>query len=111
MDELERILEDQESIEPSSGLTDAVMRAVLSEAQAPPPISFPWVRMLVGMGLCAGLIMAGVVLALIYGLPATPSVEPRWLSIDPQTAFSVGVPLATILLSLFALRLSLRAMR
>jgi hypothetical protein len=76
MDELERILEEGETVEPSSGLTDAVMRAVLEEVTAPPPVPFPWLRLMVGMGFCAGLVAIGVVVALVQGLPEPPSVEP-----------------------------------
>jgi hypothetical protein len=118
MDELERILEQDESIEPSSGLTEAVMRAVLDEAAASPPVPFPWKRMIVGMGVCVGLLAAGVVVALIQGLPQPSGAETRSLgallstmSLDPQAAFTIGVPLASILFSLLVLRLSMRAMR
>jgi hypothetical protein len=87
------------------------MRAVLAEVTAPPPVPFPWLRLMVGVGFCAGLVAIGVVVALVQGLPEPPSVEPSSMSLNPQTALVVGAPLATILLSLIAVRLSLRAMR
>ena len=43
-DDLDRILSDQDEIEPSSGFVSSVMHAVRVEAAAPQPIPFPWVR-------------------------------------------------------------------
>ena len=43
-DDLDRILSDQDEIEPSSGFVSSVMHAVRVEATAPQPIPFPWVR-------------------------------------------------------------------
>ena len=111
MDELERILELEERIEPSSGLTDSVMRAVLEEAVAPPPLPFPWMRMVLGMGACVGLIVVGVVVAAVRGLPDPPPVDPSVAAFDSALAVSVGLPLITLLLTWFASRWSLRAMR
>jgi hypothetical protein len=111
VDELERILEEDERIEPSSGLADAVMRAVLDEAGAPPPVPFPWLRLALGMGACLALLATGVAVALIQGLPEPASLEPNGQGLDPRMVTTVGVPLGTLLLTFLASRVALRAMR
>lgn len=53
---IDRILSSEEELIPSSGFTAAVMERIREEAAAPPPIPFPWRRMVPGMVLgCAGL--------------------------------------------------------
>jgi hypothetical protein len=58
-DSVDRILADDESIEPSSGFAGAVMEAVRLEAQLP-AMRFPWARVCVGVGVGAILCLAGV---------------------------------------------------
>jgi len=111
MDELERILEQDDGLEPSSGLTDSVMRAVLEEASAPPPVPFPWVRLGLGMGGCVMLFAVAVVIAVVRGLPeVAPATETSFL-LDPQLGLSVGAPLGALLTAYLAFRLSIRATR
>jgi len=43
-DPIDRILDGEEEILPSSGFGASVMEAVRREAYAPPPIPFPWKR-------------------------------------------------------------------
>ena len=47
--ELDHILSREKEIVPSAKFTASVMDAIRSEAAAPPPISFPWVRALPGL--------------------------------------------------------------
>lgn len=63
-DELDRILCSGDVIEPSSGLTKAVMDAVREQAAGPPPLPFPWVRFAAGLVACGVLAASGTVLAL-----------------------------------------------
>ena len=111
MDELERILEENEELEPSSGLTDSVMRAVLEEASAPPPVPFPWVRLGLGMGGCVVLFAVAVVFAVAQGLPELAPATGRSFLLDPQLGLSVGAPLGALLTAYLAFRLSIRATR
>ena len=68
-DELDRMLRTHmnaptEQLTPSSGFTQSVMDAIREEATAPPPIPFPWKRLLpaaialvcamIGLGVFAG---------------------------------------------------------
>jgi hypothetical protein len=52
---LDRILSSDEQLVPSSGFVSAVMERVHEEAAAPPPIPFPWKRMLPGFAFAAGV--------------------------------------------------------
>ena len=111
VDELERILEEDEGLEPSSGLTDSVMRAVLEEASTPPPLRFPWVRLGLGMGGSLVLLVVAVAFAVAQGLPeAAPATDTSFL-LNPQLALSVGAPLGAVMMAYLAFRLSLGATR
>ena len=48
---LDRILAGEEELKPSSGFAESVMAQVMEESAAPPPIPFPWKRMLPGFVL------------------------------------------------------------
>jgi len=52
MDELDRILAEDDSLAPSRGFTARVMEAVDAAATEPPPLPFPWVRFAIGVGAC-----------------------------------------------------------
>ena len=109
MDELERILEEEEGLEPSSGLTDSVMRTILEEASAPPPLAFPWVRLGLGMGGGVLLLAVAVGVALAQGLPEA-ALATR-VALDPRLGLVVGAPLAALLTAYVAFRLSIRLTR
>jgi hypothetical protein len=64
------ILSSEEEILPSSGFVAAVMARVQDEAGAPPPIPFPWMRVLPGFALVAGVIGWVGVEAMRAGVPA-----------------------------------------
>ena len=53
---MDRLLAAEEELVPSSGFLAAVMERVQEEAQAPPPIPFPWKRAIPGMVLAAGVL-------------------------------------------------------
>ena len=108
MDELDRILEAQESIEASSGLADSIMRAVRQEAATPAPIHFPWVRLALGMGpALLGIVSIGM--ASLAGL--IPTTAERWdaspLLTHPAAA-SVGWTVLALAVSYVSYALSLR---
>ena len=108
MDELDRILEAQESIEPSSGLADSIMRAVRQEAATPTPIHFPWGRLALGMGT-ALIAVVSTGMASLAGL--IPTTAERWdislLLADPAAA-SVGWTVLALAVSYVSYALSLR---
>lgn len=52
-DELERLLQEDDSIEPSSGFAERVMRTVREDAMDLGPLRFPWRRALPGFAICA----------------------------------------------------------
>ena len=56
-DEIDRVLASQDSIIPSSGFAASVMEAVRRDAEAPPPIPFPWKRALPGLIYCMGALV------------------------------------------------------
>jgi hypothetical protein len=60
-EDIDRILEGEDEILPSSGFAASVMEAVRREAATPPPIPFPWKR--------AWPVAAAAVIALV-GAPA-----------------------------------------
>ena len=111
MDELERLLAADEGLEPSSGLTERVMRAVIDEAEALPPIAFPWRRSVIGLSACLLLLTVGLVMALAQGLPELvpgPELKPK---LDPRLVSSVGAPLGALVLAFVACRWSMRTTR
>ncbi len=59
MDELDRILSGDPHIEPSSGFSDDVMRAVSRSAEVPAPLPFPWGRLAIGSASCGMIAWAG----------------------------------------------------
>jgi hypothetical protein len=59
--ELDHILSREKEIVPSAKFTASVMDAIRSEAAAPPPIFFPWIRALPGVIAGAGALFWVVV--------------------------------------------------
>jgi hypothetical protein len=105
MDELDRTLLSEDPIEPSSGFTAAVMEAVRREASAPPPIEFPWRRMLAGQALAGGLTAAAVagVLAGVIPVPSLP-----WEGLEPADAWEMAKGPVLAAASLFVSWISVR---
>ena len=78
--DLDRILSQEEEILPSSGFAASVMEAVQREANATPPIPFPWKRALPGLcaaGLMLPLVIVASVLLLVHQ-PAAPPISAVW---------------------------------
>jgi hypothetical protein len=115
--ELDHILSREKEIVPSAKFTASVMGAIRSEAAAPPPISFPWVRAL--PGLIAGV---GALVWIVVQSPAGPGVSrattgaffQSWLDrLAPivQSAESTGIGwvLLSLILTFACWELTLRA--
>lgn len=80
--EIDRILSREDEILPSSGFAVSVMDAVRREAAAPPPIPFPWKRAL------PGLVVGGLVLALVLVAVILVIARPGGVSATPQFSMS-----------------------
>ncbi len=90
-DDLDRLLSHEPEIVPSSGFTASVMKAVRVQAQAPPPIPFPWKRALPGIA-AAVLSLAWIVFACVV---ACRTVEEPLLWSASRLQFSpCGTPRA-----------------
>ncbi|HKI11661.1 MAG TPA: hypothetical protein VKA02_06060 [Candidatus Acidoferrum sp.] len=114
-DDLDRSLSRQEEILPSSGFVASVMEAVRRQASAPPPIPFPWKRILPSL-TAAGLSFVSVVVASIpllrHGDPSRP-LPPQWLSIIASViaawkTFGANWIALALILSLASLKLTMR---
>ena len=88
---IDRILASEEALLPSSGFTSAVMERIREEAAAPPPILFPWKRILPGMVLgCAGLGWGAVELTRLAIAAAHQPQPPIALPIPDSALQSMG---------------------
>ncbi len=109
MDDLDRILSGDGPIVPSAGFVSRVMDAVQAEAAAPPPIPFPWRRLLPFPAVA--LVAAAVWLANVIQSP--PRAAPAWASVsfwlEGMAALRpLALPVAAVLLSLLLVEGSLR---
>ncbi len=109
MDDLDKILSRDEPIVPSAGFVSRVMDAVQAEAAAPPPIPFPWRRLLA----LPAVTLVATAAWLAEVIPSPPRAAPAWTSasfwIDGMAALRpLALPLAVILLSLLLVEGSLR---
>jgi hypothetical protein len=96
-DELDRMLRTHmnatsEQLTPSSGFTQSVMDAIRDEATVPPPIPFPWKRLLPA---AIALLCAIIGLIVFASRPAPPL--PSALS-PGSINFAINTPTATNLL-------------
>ena len=105
MDELDRILGSEEGLEPSSGLTRRVMEAVEQDRSTPPPIPFPWMRLLpalVGLGI---VVASAVYLAADLPGPTSELDVAKWL--EHPLAGPLGWAALSLIGSWVAVRLSM----
>ena len=107
-DDLDRVLSESREIRPSESFTGSVMTAVRREAEAPPPLAFPWKRALPGLAACATLTAVGVVMVLIAG-PSEPAAA-EWIGAGLAALRSAEVQwiAGSLLLSLLSFRGSMR---
>lgn len=67
-DELDDLLSREDSLEPSSGFAARVMASVTAQATAPPPLAYPWRRLVPGFAA-----LALVLVLLAWAAFASPS--------------------------------------
>ena len=107
MDDLDAVLNDEESITPSPGFAASVMRAVRLCASLSLPIRFPWLRFAVCLilGLVCLLSTSAIVLVADFSNPAFPEMA-YWVKSMHQVLAN-GVLYATLILigCLLAVRL------
>lgn len=115
MNDLDRILQDDHVIQPSSGFAARVMERVRAEAAAPAPIEFPWRRFLPGAISVAALLLIAVMLALAsFGTTpdageAAAAELPAWVSpalLQEPGAIAVVAVAASLALAWAAVRLT-----
>jgi hypothetical protein len=88
-DDLDNLLGSERPIEPSGAFADSVMRAVREEALAPPPIPFPWRRLILGVASAGCVVTATIVAPLLGGEMAPQFVTSlHWLE---QTLATSGL--------------------
>lgn len=103
--DLDQLLSHGPEIVPSSGFTASVMNAVRVQAQAPPPIPFPWKRALPGIA-AAVLSLAWIVFACVAAFSSNGGGAAPVLSISPaiqslwRAASWVLIALVTTVVSL-----------
>ena len=112
-EDLERILREDDTIEPSSGFADRVMRAVRDDAADLGPIGFPWSRVVPGLALCAVAVVVGI-FAVVGAGPAAPApgfareamtLLSRWFPTD-MAVMTLGPLVGSWILVRFSLRLA-----
>ena len=107
MDELDRILGADEGLEPSSGFTRRVMEALEQDRQTPPPIPFPWMRVLPALLGALGIVVAFAVYLPTEPLGSTPALDVAlWL--EHPLAGPLGWAALSLIGSWVAFRLSMR---
>jgi len=117
-DELDRVVSEQDEIQPSSGFAASVMEAVRREAAAPPPIPFPWKRALPGLVVGAfalALVLVAGVVAIAHSVhaPTNAQFSISWTHLLPSV-FQPNLEAAAIwtvlvlLVSLLSVKLSMR---
>ena len=97
MNDLERILANEEELQPMTGFSTRVMRAVREEATATAPIAFPWARFLPGFLLNLGLLLSAAVWVILEAgsSPGAPPIPAEWFS-DPQVQGSLWAALTVV---------------
>lgn len=107
MNELDRILGNEEELEPSSGLTRRVMQAVERDRQTPPPIPFPWMRLLPALLGALAIVVAFAIYLATAPPDPTPGLDvTRWL--DHPLAVPLGGTALSLIFSWVAVRFSMR---
>ena len=107
-EELDGVLRgDVEEIEPSSGFVASVMEAVRAEAEAPPPIPFPWVRAVPGLVAVSLLVVFFIVEFLRGGVRVAGSAEVA-RAVAAANGAGVGWILGALVLAFVSVRLAMR---
>lgn len=108
MDELDRILGNEEGLEPSSGLTRRVMKALQEQNRpTPPPIPFPWMRLLPALVGALAIVVAFAVYLAAEPPGPTPALDVATWLVHPLAA-PLGWAALALIGSWVAVRMSMR---
>jgi hypothetical protein len=92
--DLDRILQSDDVLEPSSGFVAGVMDAVRREAQQPASVAFPWARFV--LGLAASGLMAAAATALFANFSeAFASALAPLATVTPEIGYAVAALVVT----------------
>ena len=100
-DELDRILSSEDLMEPSPDFTMDVMARVRLQAAEPSPLSFPWFRVVTGLGATCVMAAAGAVLLLRSGSALTATVAPlaQLAAVTPELGYATAAVLVSLALA------------
>jgi hypothetical protein len=93
-DDIDRLLSNDEDIEPSPLFVRSVMAAVERAAAEPPPIPFPWRRGLPGLGVAVAA--AAYVIANPPDLPPADALPAYNVSAAPAIWVTLGVLVSAV---------------
>jgi hypothetical protein len=96
MDQLDRILADDEPLVPSSRFAERVMEAVHEAAAAPPPLPFPWRRFALGIASSVAGMASGAALVAQPGAGIPPEVLAALASVSNELGVAALSVLATL---------------
>ena len=105
LDQLDRILQEQDTLLPTSGFAASVMDAIQEQAAAPAPIPFPWKWALPGIAA----LLAGVVIVCWLAVNTVQNMREdtisetswlTWLNSSAQPAVMLRTEVAPALLAL-----------
>ena len=103
MDDLERLLSNDDDLVPSSGFASSVMEAVQRAADEPPPLRFPWWRFIVGVVGC--IVWAGAAIGVLGELDLAPPTEPLSLAVAGASVAQWALAIALVSLAVCGVRL------
>ena len=100
-DELDRILSSEDLMEPSPDFTMDVIARVRLQAAEPSPLSFPWFRVVTGLGATCVMAAAGAVLLLRSGSALTATVAPlaELAGVTPELGYATSAILVSLALA------------
>jgi hypothetical protein len=107
-DDIDRVLASEDSIVPSSGFAASVMEAVRRDAEAPPPIPFPWKRALPGLIYCMAALAAFLIVGLSQPGRGTELSNTLTRVFDAAKAAGVGWIAVALVVSLVSVVVSMR---
>jgi hypothetical protein len=104
-DDLERILSNEQPVIPSAGFATAVMDAVRRDSTVPPPIPFPWNRILPGaiVGMLT-LVALSIGIALLFEHPPDQLIQRP----EPRNAIGAAWIALSLIVTSIAVSLSMR---
>jgi hypothetical protein len=95
-EELDRILNSEDTLEPSSFFASNVMSSVRREADQPAPLRFPWWRFATGVAASGGMAIGGAVLAMNSEMLSRPAPAAVLVIVYAFAMLLVGIGVAAV---------------